>query len=289
MTLSAEIYYDRITGDVFGDASGCTLEQWRPDSHARFAVHPHGFPIFDPAHALASDEYESGDPYQAESASSFQSNRQELTLELLSDLRRRRPLERIVDVGCGVGQITRLFAQAFPEAAVYGIDRSVQAIARATEAPSSIHFAAADAYDLPFAPESMDAVICNNIWEHVPDPLRLLGELSRVLRRGGGLIVSTPSRYRIENLARVLQGKPVEHMSRHHVTEYSVGQMIELFRFGGFEVVGRRSRMVLPGRLTPKDRVLYWLVAPALRTAVRLTESHHDLASTVFFLALKGA
>jgi 2-polyprenyl-3-methyl-5-hydroxy-6-metoxy-1,4-benzoquinol methylase len=281
------VFYDRAARDFFAAADACPLDEWAPGSRARFALHPAGFPVFAP-NALDSDEYERGDPYEAENSSAFQTCRRELTLELLQELERRRPLARVLDVGCGVGQITGLVASAFPAASVYGVDRSVSAIARAAEQRGAVQFAVADAYELPFAPESMDAVVCNNLWEHVPDPSRLLSELGRVLRRDGGLVVSTPSRYRLENLARVLQGKTVVLMSKHHVTEYTVGQMNELLGFGGFQIISRRSRVATPPLLTMKDRLLYRVISPLARGLLRAVNSHHDLASTVFFLALKG-
>ncbi len=50
----------------------------------------------------------------------------------------------------------------------------------------------ADAGFLPFASGTFDSVICSELLEHVYDPRRVLGEVSRVLRRGGRLIVCAP-------------------------------------------------------------------------------------------------
>lgn len=46
---------------------------------------------------------------------------------------------------------------------------------------------------LPFPDASFDAAACLEGIEHIPDPLLLLGELMRVLRPGGRLILSTPN------------------------------------------------------------------------------------------------
>lgn len=40
--------------------------------------------------------------------------------------------------------------------------------------------------------DSMDAVICHHVIEHVADPLYLVSQLRRVLRRGGTLVLATP-------------------------------------------------------------------------------------------------
>jgi len=45
---------------------------------------------------------------------------------------------------------------------------------------------------MPFEPASFDTVICTQVAEHVPEPLRLFAECARVLRPGGHLILTTP-------------------------------------------------------------------------------------------------
>ena len=46
---------------------------------------------------------------------------------------------------------------------------------------------------LPLATDSVDLVTCLAVIEHVDDPLPLLSECHRILRRGGRLILTTPS------------------------------------------------------------------------------------------------
>ena len=45
---------------------------------------------------------------------------------------------------------------------------------------------------LPFADHTFDAVLCSEVLEHVPAPIAVLGELARVLRPGGTLLVTAP-------------------------------------------------------------------------------------------------
>jgi uncharacterized protein YbaR (Trm112 family) len=52
-------------------------------------------------------------------------------------------------------------------------------------------FVVGDALRLPFRDQAFDFVVCSHVLEHVDDPLRMLGELSRVARRG---YLETPSR-----------------------------------------------------------------------------------------------
>ncbi|MEE9443212.1 MAG: class I SAM-dependent methyltransferase [candidate division Zixibacteria bacterium] len=55
-----------------------------------------------------------------------------------------------------------------------------------------------DAGDLPFKNEVFGSILCSFVLEHVPDPNRAVGEISRVLRRNGVVIISYPSMSVIE-------------------------------------------------------------------------------------------
>lgn len=50
----------------------------------------------------------------------------------------------------------------------------------------------ASAVNIPFADASFDTVVSTEVLEHLPEPLRALSEMQRVLKPGGHLILSTP-------------------------------------------------------------------------------------------------
>lgn len=52
-----------------------------------------------------------------------------------------------------------------------------------------------DIHAIPLASESVDAVICSSVLEHVKDPIRAVLELKRVLRKEGKIFVYVPSIY----------------------------------------------------------------------------------------------
>ncbi|HVS73535.1 MAG TPA: methyltransferase domain-containing protein [Phycisphaerae bacterium] len=51
---------------------------------------------------------------------------------------------------------------------------------------------AADATALPFAEESLDNIVMQDVLHHIPYPLRFLGEAERTLRRGGRVVMTEP-------------------------------------------------------------------------------------------------
>lgn len=100
-----------------------------------------------------------------------------------------------------------------------------------------------------------------------------------VLKPNGAVIISTPSRYRTDNLVRVFLGKEVKFMSKLHVTEYTVGQVKEQLTFGGFEVQKIISRPINTGSM--KFRTAHKMLELFCSTI----KSHHQLESTIFYLA----
>jgi 2-polyprenyl-3-methyl-5-hydroxy-6-metoxy-1,4-benzoquinol methylase len=252
-------------------------------------MHPNGFLVFLPPSELDdSDEYQDSDPYSVEERfeTGFHQMRTDCTLELMRPvIDQQARTVRVLDLGCGQGHITARMLEAFPTAEISAVDYSISAIDYAIRTFPGIDFIVASAYRLPYVPGYFDMVVCNNIWEHVPDPLALLGAIKKVIKPGGHLVISTPSRYRIWNLLRVVRGKAATLMSNLHVTEYSVGQVKEQLRFSGFEVTEVLSRPTTDRSKAFKEHLVNYLLLPAGRAILRRIKSHHVLDSTVLFLA----
>jgi ubiquinone/menaquinone biosynthesis C-methylase UbiE len=49
-----------------------------------------------------------------------------------------------------------------------------------------------DIIDMPIEPESLDSVLCTEVFEHLPDPVKALEEITRVLKSGGKIILTAP-------------------------------------------------------------------------------------------------
>jgi ubiquinone/menaquinone biosynthesis C-methylase UbiE len=56
-----------------------------------------------------------------------------------------------------------------------------------------------DIQQMPFEDNSFDIVICNHVLEHVPDDRKAMGEIFRVLRKGGFAVMQVPTNYDMEN------------------------------------------------------------------------------------------
>jgi trans-aconitate 2-methyltransferase len=119
---------------------------------------------------------------------------------------RRRPYEdlvalvrpdsrmRIVDLGCGPGELTADLAERFDAAAVIGIDSDAAMLSRAQVfASSRVAFEQADIATHPL--HDFDLVFSNAALHWLPDHEALFGRLRAALRGGGQLAVQMPDNF----------------------------------------------------------------------------------------------
>ena len=98
---------------------------------------------------------------------------------------------RMLDAGCGYGVFSA--AAARRGADVVSIDIGPRLVALASARAQS-HGVVGDACQLAMRDESFDIVISSEMLEHTVEPARAIGELARVLRPGGWLVLTTPNR-----------------------------------------------------------------------------------------------
>ena len=104
--------------------------------------------------------------------------------------------DRALDVGCGPGYLARMLARAVgPVGSVVGIDAASEMIeyaSRKARRLSNCRFQAGTAEALAFPDASFDVVLSSLMMHHLPDEVRLqaVGEIKRVLRPGGTLVLA---------------------------------------------------------------------------------------------------
>ena len=107
-----------------------------------------------------------------------------------------RPGERVLDVGCGTGILTRMVANAVgAEGEAVGVDPSPEMIQEAKRCAAKAHnraeFHLGVIETLPFVDSSFDLVLSSMMLHHLPPALKTAGlqEVYRVLQPGGRLMV----------------------------------------------------------------------------------------------------
>ena len=106
---------------------------------------------------------------------------------------RHLPCNAFLDAGCGDGRYLAAVARARGAARIAGTDISERILetARAAAAPYEPELVRANLESLPFADAQFDLVLCSQVVEHLLDVDTGMRELSRVLRPGGTLILTT--------------------------------------------------------------------------------------------------
>lgn len=104
------------------------------------------------------------------------------------------PGVNVLDVGCGTGDFLRLLAPLVSPGTVVGVDLSETMIAeacqRSAEHADNLSFRVGSVMELPFPAASFDRVIATQLLLHVPDPLKSLAEIKRVLASSGVISVT---------------------------------------------------------------------------------------------------
>lgn len=150
----------------------------------------------------------------------------------------------LLDAACGSGYGTELLAGRRAAARLLGVDLSVPALTVArgrSSAPAAdrgpTRYVAADVTALPVATSSVDVVVSFETIEHVADVAAYLAELTRVLRAGGTLVVSTPNR----RFASPFRGRRRSPRNRFHRVEWTPREFFALLahHFGEVEELGQ--------------------------------------------------
>jgi 2-polyprenyl-3-methyl-5-hydroxy-6-metoxy-1,4-benzoquinol methylase len=147
-------------------------------------------------------------------------------------LDRLAPGTRVLDAGCGEGVLVEEYAARL---AIEGIDDNY----------SSQTVRSGSVTALPYAEASFDRALCLDVLEHLTfdEQQRALGELCRVLKPGGELLVSVPNLAHLQSrLHFLLTGRLIRTASEHkHPGDRPAGEYIQLAERAGFQLKARRG------------------------------------------------
>lgn len=204
-------------------------------------------------------------------------------LELLAP----QPGERILDLGCGTGQLSSEIATI--GATVVGVDRSPEMVAQARAKFPALQFDVCDARALPFAQE-FDAVFSNATLHWIPQADEVIAGIARSLKPGGRIVAEFGGKGNVRTLMAAF-GNALSHLGATwdgaspwyypSLAEYSV-----LLENHGLEV-RQASLFDRPTKLEEGERGLAnWIAMFGESFLQRVPESRHkEFLQTVERLA----
>jgi 2-polyprenyl-3-methyl-5-hydroxy-6-metoxy-1,4-benzoquinol methylase len=151
------------------------------------------------------------------------------------------PIERpaILDCGCGHGWFTERLADANP-GEVWGIDLSPDAIAMAKSRRPHIRYTAGDVCQSSLPNSYFDVVVSQEVIAHVENQHNYIERVSRLLKPGGYLVITTGNKFVMDRLGNVGWN---QYPSEHIENELSSTQMKRLLR-PYFKIL--RFRTIIP-------------------------------------------
>jgi SAM-dependent methyltransferase len=176
----------------------------------------------------------------------------------LALVRRRVTLEgaRVLDVGCGIGAYVRRIQELSPR--VCGVDIDQRRVRRGSSTVPNLMLAVAE--HLPFSDDSFDAVLLNEVIEHVNDDAATVREACRVAKTGGKVVIFAPNRLYPFETHGVYIGRryvfgniplvhylpdPLRRRLAPHVRAYRVGDLKRLT--DGLNVRWAQHNVIYPG------------------------------------------
>jgi trans-aconitate 2-methyltransferase len=219
----------------------------------------------------------------------FSGHRLRPGLDLLDRVAVESP-EIVCDLGCGSGQLTRLMAERWPAAQVYGLDHSPQMLAEASREPSRVRWLEADISAWQ-PPERADLIYSNATLHWLANHDQLFPRLMGFLQPGGCLAVQMPLSWDLpshrlmrETLAnggpqgRALGSEQLRQtVARKWVEDAAVYYGLLADRAASLDIWETEYLQVLEG----DDAVLEWVKGTGLRPVL---DGLDDAERTIFLL-----
>ncbi len=205
---------------------------------------------------------------------------------------------RVLDVGAGVGQYRPLFAHCEYKAQDFAQEPGT------IDKYTRLDYVS-DITAIPVEDGSFDVVLCTEVLEHVPEPIKAVQEMARILRPGGRLLLSAPLGSLLHQEPYHYYGGYTPHWYRKYLPQFGLRiEALERNR-GFFSLFGQEAQrfasLIDPRRTTrhplawplltllwlvtlPLCRLVFPALGPALdrlRLEEMATVGYHILATKV--------
>jgi SAM-dependent methyltransferase len=165
-------------------------------------------------------------------------------------LRKAAPFHSVVDLGAGGGSDLELAAEICPAAERFAIETYLPNVEKLKKRHQVLPLNL-ELDPLPFADESIDVVMSNQVLEHVKEIFWILHQASRILKVGGHMIIGVPNLASFHNRLLLLLGMQPTVIQNHSAhlrgyTRHDILRMFEMIFPGGYQLEDFRGANFYP-------------------------------------------
>lgn len=158
-------------------------------------------------------------------------------------LRRAAPFKTVLDLGAGQGDDLLMAREIVNDAEILAIENYEPYALNLKEKGIKVFESNLEKDTLPFADESIDIIICNQILEHCKEVWWIFHEISRVLKKNGRLIIGVPNLASLHNRILLFVGEQPTSIKNNtaHLRGFTKKDMVKLLHSGfpdGYQLVG---------------------------------------------------
>jgi SAM-dependent methyltransferase len=140
-------------------------------------------------------------------------------------------ISHFLEIGCGTGFVLRGINRTLPTVRLDGTDIYTEGLIFAQARVPSAQFFQMDGQQIPFNQE-FDVIGAFDVLEHIPDDERVLQQVAKALKPGGGLMITVPQH-------RFLWSR-IDDLS-YHKRRYSRTELVSKVEAAGFEILSVTS------------------------------------------------
>lgn len=143
--------------------------------------------------------------------------------------------QKILDVGCGTGEILKSIKERYSFVQLYGLDISEEMLKQANDKlKGTATLILGDAENITLETNSFDLLLCTDSFHHYPNPQQAISEFYRVLKHGKFLLIAD---YWKPFPIRQIMNLFISYSNEGDVKIYSKKEIIEFLKQGGFQEI----------------------------------------------------
>jgi SAM-dependent methyltransferase len=140
-----------------------------------------------------------------------------------------------LEIGCGTGFVLTALAKELPSLKLSGSELFPEGLAYASKRVPNANLFQLDALNIPFE-KSFDVIGAFDVLEHIEDDTRVLSEMFKAVRPGGGIVVTVPQHMFLWSQSDT---------QAHHCRRYSLAELECKVQQAGFSIVTSTSFVAL--------------------------------------------